>query len=360
MNTRRLIGIIFLAFVLFQCTEEPPAELFQGTAADTNDIMGLMQNVDTLMTTPTIFAEGAKLADTLIFGKFYWEDSLSQSNFWTDDQEALGCSIRIKTHPYQFGRVVTSVACDTTLLFGIDTTCVVYLDHTFDGNILYQVDVLCSLFYKEDPPGSTAPDLDSAKFDSVDLEISKDLSGSSRQAFFFDLDENGDWELMKVSCMTEYLPTTDSAISTKWLVVKTASKTDTVFYRQPDPTKPENAGKYGMNQLIPTDSLISVFTNEDVTFEFHTNYALSLLADSIFWRIYATIDGSRTPDTLVAIYNDIDTHLSGSLIWKFTTAGTKYITFEVLDANVGYYSGLAAEGSYGHYSTIWRVPIEVK
>ena len=358
MNTRRLVGIIFLAFFLFQCTEEPPPELFQGTAADTAAIKDLMNQVDTLMTTPVLFTEGAKLADTLIFGKFYWEDAVSGSNFWTGDQDGGGAGIRVKTHPYQFGRVITSVSCDTTLLFGIDTTCVVYLDHTFDGSVLYQVDMLCSLWYKLD--SIQAPDLDSSKFDSVDMEISKDLKGSSRQAFFFDLDDAGNWELKKVSGMTEYTPTTDSAISTKWLVIKTAAKTDTVFYRRPDPTKPENAGKYGMNQLIPDDSLISVFVNDDVTFEFHTDYYNIPIADTIFWRIYATIDDSRFVDTLVVLANDVDNDLTGSLDWRFTTTGTKYITFEVLDAKVGYYSGIAEEGNYGHYSTIWRFPIEVK
>ncbi|RKX70404.1 hypothetical protein DRP53_05050 [candidate division WOR-3 bacterium] len=357
MNTMRIISLALFALFLFQCTEEPPPELFQGTAQDTADIKALMREVDPILTDATIWAEDGKLSDTLVFHKFYWTDTVDTTKaFWLPDKDAPKTHVRVKMHPKEFGRKITSISAETTLVFGIDTTCTVTLTQDFEGSALFQIDVLCSLWYDLD----TLPDVDSFKFDSVDFEYTKDFKGLARQFFFFDHTDTG-WVLKKVSGMVVYAPTVDSAIGAHRLIISTPTWAETVSYRQPDPSVPGNAGKKGMNTLIPLDTLISVLQYEKVNFEFQSGAVYlggsQTQYDTLFFRIYVTINEDRLLDSLIkyqVYYYPGGNFLAGLLDYSFTDKGIKYLTFEAVDRLCGYYE------DHGYFATVWRMPIEVK
>ncbi|HIE05807.1 MAG TPA: hypothetical protein EYP58_03295 [bacterium (Candidatus Stahlbacteria)] len=353
----RLFGVLLVAIFLFQCTEEPPEEPYQGTAEDSAAIRSLIGEIDTVWLSATIFDEEKKESDTLTFGAFDWDTVVNVNDpLWKPDKEAITESVRIKVHPKKFGRKVVDCTPETTLVFGIDTTCTVYLDYSFEGYVLLEIDELCSLFYRRDTAGDTfLVDLDTFVFVTVTEDFDKKLRGSSRQAIHFDK-KDGVWQLERMSGITEYTPVIDSALPISKLIIKTALTSDTIYERQ-DPTL--TPPRLGMNQLFLLDSLVTVSVDEEVTFEFITGIGMALSIDPLFWRIYIHLGTERILDTAIT-KGYIEGNLSATFKHTFTDTGIKVLTFEALDANVGYYVGLAQEPNYGHFSTIWRVPIRVK
>lgn len=326
LNLLIIVGIFIIA-----CGNEPYPDYYEGTPEDIEAIESLLDDNQILLVTGDMFVSTyipLAMGEVLFIGA----DLYMRDDTFMIKQHVDSCATELPQR-------------DSTLdfWFAKDTTCTVYIYDTFAVRSLIHADVKYTAYYDSavvDPEtGDTTWCIGTVDTNSTPYYDTVDVIGNGRRLIFVDRDDNGDWELQRLSYGIYSFPAPGTEIPDIYQIVLTHTATlsaDTIKASSYDTLYTGHC----MNRFRAIDSLLEFENGETLSVIITLDPSSNVTASNC--EFFASCGGER-----------VNLGFNNELV--ISGQGITNLYFEVVVNDVYYY----AFPEKDYEALVWFIPITI-
>ncbi|HEC78218.1 MAG TPA: hypothetical protein ENI34_03635 [candidate division WOR-3 bacterium] len=241
--------LLIVGMFIITCGNEPPESFYEGTPEDSTEIHGILNDNSALLVSEDMF-DSMYIPVTLDPISFVVADSYFREESTIVKQHVDSCALRL-----------TERKNALDFWFAKDTTCTVYLYDTFTVISLMHYDETQTGYYFWQ--GDTDIQLDTVIVDSTPGYDELNVTGNGYRHIFFDRDEEGNWQLNRISYGIYNFPAAGTDIPSIDQVILTRSDgtSDTIIASSYDTLYTGHV----MNRFRSIDSLLQYTDGETLS-----------------------------------------------------------------------------------------------